>query len=283
MFADAALAARIDRAEARLCSRMGTASRRSAPGPGPFVLPLSGGLAVYAGSGSPMNKVIGIGLDQPLDEDALALIEQRWQERAEPVRIELSILTDPVLATTLSSRGYRLHGFENVLARPVSGALETPAPTGITVEAITEDAAEEWLDVAVDAFSNLDGTGSAADPALPREELKRLMCDGFGAEDLNMVRYIARMDGRAVGEAALSIDTGLALLAGSGTLAEFRGRGVQKALVARRLADARAAGCDLAVVVTAPGTRSQQNVMRRGFVLVYTRAILIKPLPDGRE
>ena len=279
MFADAALAARIDRAEARLCSRMATASRKWAAGAGPFVLPLSGGLAVYAGSGSPMNKVIGIGLDQPLDEEALEGIEQRWHDRGEPVRIELSILTDPTLAATLSSRGYRLHGFENVLARPVLDTFDTPAATGIAVEAISADAAEEWLDLAVDAFSNLDGTGSAADPAVPREELKRLMGEGFGAEDVGMIRYIARIGGRAVGEAALCIDDGLALLAGSGTLVEFRGRGVQNTLVARRLDDAREAGCDLAVVVTAPGTRSQQNVMRRGFVLVYTRAILIKPLP----
>ena len=44
----------------------------------------------------------------------------------------------------------------------------------------------------------------------------------------------------------------------------------------RRLADAQAAGCDLAVVTTAPGSRSQDNVMRRGFKLLYTRAVLVK-------
>ena len=51
---------------------------------------------------------------------------------------------------------------------------------------------------------------------------------------------------------------------------------MQKALVQRRLRDARDAGCDLAVVVTAPGSRSQANVMRRGFELLYARAILVK-------
>jgi GNAT superfamily N-acetyltransferase len=283
VFADAALAARVDRAEARLCSRMALSNGQRAAAAGPFVLPLSGGLAVYAGTGSPMNKVIGIGLDQPLDEAGLELIEQRWHERGEPVRIELSILTEPALAATLSGRGYRLHGFENVLARPVPDSPDAPDPPGITVDAIAGDCFEEWLDVAVDSFANMDGTGSPADPVLPREELKRLIGDGLGAEDLSMVRYIARIGERAVGEAALSMDDGLALLAGSGTLPQFRGRGVQKALVSRRLADARNAGCDLAVVVTAPGTRSQENVMRRGFVLLYTRAILIKPAPTRPE
>ena len=92
----------------------------------------------------------------------------------------------------------------------------------------------------------------------------------------DLTRYIARLDGEPAGEAALHVDEGLALLAGSGTVPHLRGRGVQKALVARRLDDARREGCDLAVVVTAPGTRSQDNVMRRGFELLYTRAILMR-------
>ena len=74
----------------------------------------------------------------------------------------------------------------------------------------------------------------------------------------------------------MRIDGDLAQLAGAGTLPHARGRGVQKALLQRRLADARRAGCTLAVVTTAPGTRSQDNVMRRGFQLLYTRAILVR-------
>jgi len=49
---------------------------------------------------------------------------------------------------------------------------------------------------------------------------------------------------------------------------------VQTALIAIRLADAIAAGCDIATVTTSPGSRSQQNVQRRGFDLLYTRALL---------
>jgi hypothetical protein len=51
---------------------------------------------------------------------------------------------------------------------------------------------------------------------------------------------------------------------------------VQTALLAKRLADAARAGCDVAVVTTQPGSKSQQNVQRRGFHLLYTRAILVK-------
>jgi hypothetical protein len=51
---------------------------------------------------------------------------------------------------------------------------------------------------------------------------------------------------------------------------------VQTALLSVRLADAARAGCDLAVVTTQPGSKSQQNVQRRGFHLLYTRAVLVK-------
>ena len=277
MFADATLAARIDRTEARLCARLVMASPVHATG-GPFVLPLDGGLALFAGPRSPMNKVIGFGFDGALDLQELATIEERWAERGEPVRIELSILADPAVVAKLSERGYRLHGFENVLACPITAASQPAAPAPeIAIEIVGDDSFEEWFTIAIDSFANMDGSGSAADPVLPREELERLFREAMGPQSVEgLTRYIARLDGEPAGEAALHVDEGLALLSGSGTVPHLRGRGVQKALVARRLDDARREGCDLAVVVTAPGTRSQDNVMRRGFELLYTRAILLR-------
>lgn len=275
MFADAALAARIDRAEGRICSGMATGSSRSAAA---FVLPIADGVAVFAGPRSPINKVIGLGFDGPPDPAQLADIEARWAAQGEPVRVELSILAAPEAVAVLSARGYRLQGFENVLGCRIPDG-PPPAAADIAIEAIGAEGYEQWLSLAVDAFANMDGSGSPSDPALPRDDLERMLREAMGpVAAAGVTRYIARLGGEPAGEAALNVDEGLALLAGSGTVPQYRGRGVQKALVAHRLHDARRAGCDLAVVVTAPGTRSQENVMRRGFELLYTRAILVRPL-----
>jgi hypothetical protein len=51
--------------------------------------------------------------------------------------------------------------------------------------------------------------------------------------------------------------------------------GIQTALLSARLAGAAAAGCDIAVVTTQPGSKSQQNGQRRGFDLLHTRAVLV--------
>ena len=69
---------------------------------------------------------------------------------------------------------------------------------------------------------------------------------------------------------------GIAQFTGAATAPAHRRRGIQTALLSARLADAAAAGCDIAVVSTQPGSKSQQNVQRRGFDLLYTRAILVK-------
>ncbi len=72
------------------------------------------------------------------------------------------------------------------------------------------------------------------------------------------------------------ISNSIAQLAGATTAPEHRRRGVQAALLSARLADVAAAGCDIAVVTTLPGTKSQQNVQRHGFDLLYTRATLVR-------
>jgi GNAT superfamily N-acetyltransferase len=274
MFADSAFAARVDRAEARMCAHIAGVVGKARPDARPSVLPISGGLAVYLSPASPVNKVIGLGFDQDLDLEALGEVERQWADRGEPVRVEMSVLTDPAVGATLSERGYRLHGFENVLGIALDGEMPMVPDNDVAVTLAADAEFDTWIDIAVESFSNLDGTGNVPPDILAREHLKAVLQEMNGVP--GFIRYLARLDGEPVGEAAMRIDGDLAQLAGAGTVPRARGRGVQKALLHRRLADARAARCTLAVVTTAPGTRSQGNVMRRGFALLYTRAILVR-------
>jgi hypothetical protein len=73
----------------------------------------------------------------------------------------------------------------------------------------------------------------------------------------------------------MRIDGAIALMTGAATLAEHRRRGVQGALLERRICDAATLGAQIAVVTTSGGTRSQANAMRNGFSLLYSRAILV--------
>jgi GNAT superfamily N-acetyltransferase len=97
--------------------------------------------------------------------------------------------------------------------------------------------------------------------------------DSAAAGDM---RYAALRDGGIVGGATMRISEGVAQLTGAATVPAHRRRGVQTALLSARLADAAAAGCDVAVITTQPGSTSQQNAQRQGFDLLYTRAVLVK-------
>jgi len=64
---------------------------------------------------------------------------------------------------------------------------------------------------------------------------------------------------------------------GASTRLKFRRRGLQMALLNTRLNAARELGCDLAMVLTSPGSLAQQNIERAGFRLVYTKAVMVGP------
>src|SRR6202035_5610135 len=82
---------------------------------------------------------------------------------------------------------------------------------------------------------------------------------------------LARIDGKAAGGATLTVRDGIAGLHGGSTLPEFRGRGVQCALILERLAEAHRRGSKVAVTVTLPDGSSRRNMERFGFAPAYMR------------
>ena len=61
LFCDTALAGRIERAEAQLIAEAGEAARRRVADAEGFVIPIAGGVASFAGEGSPFNEAAGLG------------------------------------------------------------------------------------------------------------------------------------------------------------------------------------------------------------------------------
>ena len=108
-------------------------------------------------------------------------------------------------------------------------------------------------------------------PAQRAGEVLRDLTSGAG-----FVRYAALRDGQMAGAASLCVSGGVAQLAGAATRPEHRRRGAQSAMLATRLACAAEAGCDIAVITTQPGSKSQENSQRHGFELLYTRAVLVR-------
>jgi GNAT superfamily N-acetyltransferase len=282
LFASRDLVARIERAECGLLEDAVRAVADLHPERGAAVIPLAGGVAAYSGEGSPLNKVAGLGfagMPAPADLEA---VERFHAHKGCPVQVELPSLADPDVALLLTGRGYRLVAFENVLGRDLTGEAGHPRSvpaTDIEVEETDEEGFGVWLDTVVTGFLNPDDDGVPPHESFARETLEEVMGDMARAP--GFARYLAYRDGQPAGAASMRLQNEVAQLTGASTLPAHRRRGVQTALLARRLEDAARRGCGVATVTTQPGSRSQRNAQRNHFELLYTRAVLVLN-PSGR-
>ena len=276
MFATSSLAHRIERAEVDLVASSAAASGERVPAEQLINRRVCGGVAVFVEPGCPFNKIAGLGFGGIPAESELEEIESAFASRGAPVQAEVSSLGDPDVLRLLTRRHYELVGFENVLGLDLR-TWQPPAASGdsIDVRPAEEAEASTWLATVIDGFLHPDVfDGPPGHESFARESMERIMNDQM--RTAGMERYVARRDGAIAGGASLRLGDGVALLCGAATLPEHRRRGVQRALLHERLRAAANRGCDIAVVTTQPASKSQANVERIGFALLYARAILVK-------
>ncbi|MEZ4452287.1 MAG: hypothetical protein R3B09_22665 [Nannocystaceae bacterium] len=273
LFCSVDLAARIEAAESRMIAGAAEAAARRDPSLGAFARPLVGGVASYAGAASPLTKIAGLGFAGAPAEPELAAIEEALAVAGVAPRVELSSLGDPAIAALLGRRGYTLIAVEHVLGRPLDDA-PAAAAEGLTIEPSPADALDPWLDLIITGFATPDGQGAGVDEEFPREGPPTRRCATSSPRPGSpppRPRDGCPRAPQACGSTAKVISAARRDPAGH----RQRRRGIRRSSD-DRLARARAAGCTLAIVTTQPGSRSQENVQRQGFHLLYTRAILVR-------
>ncbi|GAB3897280.1 hypothetical protein GCM10029964_079870 [Kibdelosporangium lantanae] len=157
LFCDTALAARIERTEARLMAECAEAAKRR--GTNGFVHLVAGGVATFAEADSPYNKVAGLGFDGVPAAAELDEVEQAFAAHGAPTQVELAHLADPAIGAMLTGRGYRLESFENVLGRALDREYARTVPTGIVIRSSGDDEFDQWLNVMADAVAHPDTQG----------------------------------------------------------------------------------------------------------------------------
>lgn len=272
--ADRKLARRVELAEIGFCA---LASVRS--GPEAAVLDVGGGRALFAGTGSFVNKVLGLGLQGPVTDAELDRLEAFYAERGSAAPVEFCPVAEPDLAPRLAARGFVVQAFENQLARGVGDWVPPPAPPGIDVRvAETEDEGEAWIRCVAEGFAAGESAEGAGAGPVDAPTFEACVAGIRAFAHPAMRRYLAFAGGEPVGGIAAWHHEGVAGIAGAGTPPRFRRRGVQTALGIAAMVDARGRA-DLAIATTAPGSISQRNFQRLGFQILYSRVIFVKPPP----
>jgi hypothetical protein len=263
------LASRVERAEIEFCTVTARGDGRN----GAASFDVGGGRCVYAAAGSPLNKVLGLGLGCPVDDRELEAVEAFYARRHAPVQIELCPLAGADLPARLSRRGYVFQAFENALARIAPGG-PLPAAGDIPVTACAGAAEDdEWLHVVAGGFSVPDPAPEESAP----DHASGSAIEGVMRQFLHaaVTRYVAWLGGQPAGAGASFVADRVVGIFGTSTLPRFRRKGVQRALVARTISDA-AGKADLVIATTEPGSTSQRTFERLGFQVLYTRAILVR-------
>ena len=270
-FVDKAFARRLESGEEMpqvMCARM---FQKTRPEIGAAEEEICGGHMIFAGLGSPIGRVTGAGLGRAFTNDDVDHIEQFYRAHKAPSQVDLCPLHEPAVFEMFKERGYAIAELNNVLFRKLDAEEKFPSPpAGCKIRRSLLSEAETAGAIVEGAFFP-DGAPEAF--------------RGLIAPFYQMERALAFV--ATVGDRLVACGTGLVIpehrvfaLCGAGTLADFRGRGLQTALLRARMSAAVDAGCEYAVVVTNGGTTSQRNAERLGFRVAYSKVTVIKQL-DG--
>ncbi|HTU33481.1 MAG TPA: GNAT family N-acetyltransferase [Candidatus Acidoferrum sp.] len=268
-FIDLELVRRLEIASALSGKTCADAAQRFHPELGAASEEIAGGIAVYAGIDSPVTQALGVGLSGPVSEAELDRLEAFYNSRGAATAIELCPFAGIPLYETLAKREFRLTEVSNVLFRELtlSDTFPSPPPGVVVRPALPEDEA---------LFTHTVAQGFAEIAPVTQPLLD--VMEGFFHSEGNH-SFLAFVDGAAAGGASAFAFDGVAGMFGASTLPQFRGRGVQSALLAARLKWAAEHGCDLAKGITLPGSTSHRNHERLGFRVAYTRTKLVRQRP----
>ncbi|MBO7745405.1 GNAT family N-acetyltransferase [Paenibacillus sp. MWE-103] len=218
------------------------------------------------------NRVLGLGIDEPASEDELERAIAWMKEHAVPSHaLQLAPTARPEgLPQSLEARGYRRTG--NGWAkyyRDASPAEGHPIPTALEVKLVRPEDAAHFGQVVQAGFGL---------PAAVADWQSALV----GRPKWNV--YAAYDGGVPVACGAMFIDGGWAWLGVDATLAEYRGRGAQNALIERRIADGIAAGVSGFTAETGQPSEGEErknksygNYHRAGFTRLYVRPNYVLP------
>ena len=250
MLTDLALARRLERTEGRGNAAFVDAQARVDPASGAIWTSVGGTFAMFAGVGSPITQSFGLGIHLPLAAKELDTLEHFFRSRGSAVFHEVCPLAGVDVYATLARRGYVPVELSTVLYQPIDAQTQLESNPSLRVRQADPSEAVLYGSVAAQGWSE-------------HPEVMPYIRDFAKLSLACATCFFAEQDGRPIAAAAL--------FTGASTIPDGRRRGAQNALLDTRLRTAASNGCDLAMMVAAPGSASQRNAERQGFRIAYTR------------
>jgi GNAT superfamily N-acetyltransferase len=208
-----------------------------------------------------MNRVIGLGLNEPADDDVLDRIIETYREAGVPrFFIQTHPLARPLNITEMLQSKGLLH-YNNWIKLYRRAEPLPAAKTDLQIEEIGPERGPAFAEIVTSCFGW---------PGIMRPWIAAVI----GRPDWRW--YMAFDNENPVATAASYIDGEYAWIDFAATMPEYRGKGAQSALAERRVRDIIDLGCKWLVVETAEETPEKsapsfRNMGRLGFEIAYVR------------
>jgi GNAT superfamily N-acetyltransferase len=261
----------LERAVAECASAFARSMAKLDPASHASTLEVAGGVAIFAGPGSPLTQGLAMGLRGPVADTELDAMERHVCSGGTGSRqLEVCPFVDPSLPALLGRRGYRLHEWQLAWTR---GLEETPAAVqgarapdaALRVRPVKPGEERVFFRCVLAGFLESEQVPEAAVAML----LPAAFADGYEL-------FLALLGDEPIGGGTLARCGTVALVNGSAVRPAFRRRGAQGALLRARLERARELGCTVAYSATLPGTVSRRNMEKAGFHVAYPKVVMVK-------
>jgi hypothetical protein len=250
------VAMEIERGAIDGCRTCIAAAREVAPQLNADTLEIAGGIAGFAGTGSPLSEACGLGVFEEATTDDVARLTQFYLQRHSAPRVLVSPLGSLGLTRELARGGFRPIEYQNVLVREIAGS-DAVRDERI---AVTQDHGA-WGHASASGFLGREAAGDEA------------LIGTIIARAATMIPLEARVDGTVVATAAMDVRGEIAGLHGASTTPSARRRGWQGIFIRDRIARARELGARYVYAVAGVGSASERNFRRTGFEVLYTRTL----------
>jgi GNAT superfamily N-acetyltransferase len=234
------------------------AARRLDPDAGATSIEVAGGLVAFAGVDSPLSQALGVGAPQPVSASDIAKITEFYESRGAIPMVFVTPAADPSLQRELTAAGYVAGDREQSLL--ASDDLVSHAQRDARIGVAHDIAA--WAKASASGFLEREQLE-------PGEDVIALIL----ATTQGTVALEVRDGHRIISTGAVSVSGEHATLFAGSTHTAFRRQGWHAALIRDRVARAREAGARLVRATAGPGSASERNFLRCGFVKLYMRVL----------
>jgi hypothetical protein len=221
-------------------------------------------------TGGITSRTQGIGLNGPVTRELIDHVESFFLENGATPRVTINPMAHESTFEQLHARGYARVGYTTWLLQQRDGALpsEVPSPSDYRIEMARPEEIKDLSYVISSAFS-------PRGMIPPPPELFSLHLLLMKMPNARFYKVVYR--GNIVGGAGWVYRNGVANLLGCAILQEHRRKGLQQALISRRMRDVFEHGARYIILGSVPGGPSQRNAERLGFRAMFTDTQMEQP------